>query len=79
MQLLNALEEGDRHVAENLPPSVYEELRRLAASKMSRKRSVKPLQYFPLDLTTDCSNQIASQRTRPCARRLAHLRDHRRS
>jgi len=34
-QLLNAIEEGDPQVAEKLLPLVYEELRRLAAAKMS--------------------------------------------
>jgi len=36
-QLLNAIEEGDPHVAEKLLPLVYEELRRLAASFSNRR------------------------------------------
>jgi RNA polymerase sigma factor (TIGR02999 family) len=36
-QILNAIEQGDPHAASQLLPLVYEELRRLAARKMSRE------------------------------------------
>jgi RNA polymerase sigma factor (TIGR02999 family) len=47
-QLLNAIEEGDPHVAEQLLPLVYEELRRLAASKMSMQPAGHTLQATAL-------------------------------
>ena len=47
-QLLNAIEEGEPHVAEKLLPLVYEELRRLAASKMSQQPAGQTLQATAL-------------------------------
>ena len=47
-QLLNAIEEGDPHVAEELLPLIYEELRRLAASKMSAQPAGHTLQATAL-------------------------------
>jgi RNA polymerase sigma factor (TIGR02999 family) len=47
-QLLNAIEEGGPHVAEKLLPLVYEELRRLAASKMSLQPAGQTLQATAL-------------------------------
>lgn len=47
-QLLNTIEEGDPHVAEKLLPLVYEELRRLAASKMSAQPAGHTLQATAL-------------------------------
>ena len=35
-QLLNALEQGDPHAAEELLPLVYQELRKLAAQRRAR-------------------------------------------
>jgi hypothetical protein len=37
-QLLNALEQGDPHAAEELLPLVYEELRKLAAQRMAQEQ-----------------------------------------
>src|SRR5258707_4109915 len=36
-QILNAIEQGDAHAAEQLLPLVYDELRRLAAQKLARE------------------------------------------
>jgi RNA polymerase sigma factor (TIGR02999 family) len=38
LHLLNALEHGDPHAADQLLPLVYDELRRLAAQKLARER-----------------------------------------
>jgi hypothetical protein len=43
-QLLNALEQGDPHAAEELLPLVYDELRRLAAQRMAQERPGQTLQ-----------------------------------
>ena len=43
-QLLNAMESGDSKAADDLLPLVYEELRRLAASKMANERPGQTLQ-----------------------------------
>ncbi len=43
-QILSAIENGDRQAAGELLPLVYEELRRLASSKMSHERSDQTLQ-----------------------------------
>ena len=43
-QILNAIERGDRHAADELLPLVYEELRKLAAHKMSNEASGQTLQ-----------------------------------
>jgi hypothetical protein len=37
-QLLNALEQGDPHAAEELLPLVYQELRTLAAHRMAQEQ-----------------------------------------
>ncbi|MCX7396780.1 MAG: ECF-type sigma factor [Planctomycetales bacterium] len=37
--LLTAIEQGDTHAAEQLLPLVYDELRRLAASRIGRERT----------------------------------------
>jgi RNA polymerase sigma factor (TIGR02999 family) len=37
MQILSAIEQGDPHAAKKLLPLVYDELRRLAASKLARE------------------------------------------
>src|ERR1051325_2791412 len=37
-QLLNALEQGDPHAAEELLPLVYQELRKLAAQRMAQEQ-----------------------------------------
>lgn len=37
-RILNAIQDGDKHAAAELLPLVYNELRRLAAEKMSRER-----------------------------------------
>ncbi len=38
-QLLNALEQGDPHAAEEWLPLVYQELRKLAAQRMAQEQS----------------------------------------
>ena len=38
--LLTAIEQGDIHAAEQLLPLVYDELRRLAASRIGRERTL---------------------------------------
>jgi RNA polymerase sigma factor (TIGR02999 family) len=43
-QLLNALEQGDPHAAEQLLPLVYEELRKLAAQRMAQEQPGQTLQ-----------------------------------
>ena len=47
-QILNAIEGGDQKAADELLPLVYEELRRLAAHKMSRQPSGQTLQATAL-------------------------------
>ena len=47
-RLLNAIERGDGQAADELPPLVYEELRRLAARQMSRERPGQTLQATAL-------------------------------
>src|SRR5438034_4073063 len=37
-QILNAIEAGDAHAADQLLPLVYDELRRLAAAQMAREK-----------------------------------------
>ena len=47
-QVLNALENGDPHAAEQLLPLVYEELRKLAAQKLAREKPGQSLQATAL-------------------------------
>jgi RNA polymerase sigma factor (TIGR02999 family) len=47
-RILNAIEEGDAKAADKLLPMVYEELRRLAAQKMSKELSGQTLQATAL-------------------------------
>ena len=42
--ILGAIEQGDPHAAEQLLPLVYDELRRLAAQKMSQEKPGQTLQ-----------------------------------
>ena len=42
-RILSAIEEGDPHAAEQLLPLVYEELRKLAAAKLSQEKSGQTL------------------------------------
>ena len=44
MQILSALEQGDSQAAEELLPLVYDELRRLAAQRLSHERAGQTLQ-----------------------------------
>ena len=46
--LLTAIEQGDTHAAEQLLPLVYDELRRLAASRIDRERTPQTLQATAL-------------------------------
>jgi hypothetical protein len=43
-QLLNALEQGDPHAAEELLPLVYQELRKLAAQRLAQEQPGQTLQ-----------------------------------
>src|SRR5262249_11832939 len=43
-QILNAIDQGDPHAAEQLLPLVYDELRRLAAQKMAHEKPGQTLQ-----------------------------------
>ena len=47
-QILNAIEQGDGQAADKLLPLVYEELRRMAAQKMSREKPGQTLQATAL-------------------------------
>jgi RNA polymerase sigma factor (TIGR02999 family) len=47
-QILNAIEQGDPHAAEQLLPLVYDELRRLAAEKMAQEKPGQTLQATAL-------------------------------
>jgi RNA polymerase sigma factor (TIGR02999 family) len=47
-QILNAIEQGDPHAAEQLFPLVYDELRRLAAEKMAQEKPGQTLQATAL-------------------------------
>src|SRR5262249_23911907 len=42
-QILNAIDAGDPHAAEQLLPLVYDELRKLAAAKLAHERPGQPL------------------------------------
>ena len=44
MRILDAIEQGDPHAAEQLLPLVYDELRRLAARKLAQERPGQTLQ-----------------------------------
>jgi len=46
--ILSAIEQGDPHAAEQLLPLVYDELRKLAATKMAREASGQTLQATAL-------------------------------
>jgi RNA polymerase sigma factor (TIGR02999 family) len=46
--LLSAIDQGDTHAAEQLLPLVYDELRRLAASRIGRERTPQTLQATAL-------------------------------
>src|SRR5262245_57880666 len=43
-QILNAIEHGDSHAADELLPLVYEELRKLAAARMAEEKTGQTLQ-----------------------------------
>ena len=47
-RILNAIEGGDPRAADELPPLVYEELRLLAAQKLSQERPGQTLQATAL-------------------------------
>jgi RNA polymerase sigma factor (TIGR02999 family) len=47
-QVLNAIEQGDPHAAEQLLPLVYEELRKLAAHKLADERPGQTLEATAL-------------------------------
>src|SRR5437016_2636946 len=47
-QVLNAIDQGDPHAAEQLLPLVYEELRRLAAQKLAQEKPGQTLQATAL-------------------------------
>jgi RNA polymerase sigma factor (TIGR02999 family) len=47
-RILNAIDQGDPHAAEQLLPLVYDELRRLAAQKLAREKPGQTLQATAL-------------------------------
>jgi len=47
-QILNALQQGDPHAAEQLLPLVYEELRKLAAAKLAQEKPGQTLEATAL-------------------------------
>jgi RNA polymerase sigma factor (TIGR02999 family) len=47
-QILNAIEQGDPHAAEQLLPLIYDELRKLAARKMAQEKPGQTLQATAL-------------------------------
>src|SRR6266496_901205 len=47
-QILNAIEQGDPHAAEQLLPLVYDELRKLAAQKLAGEKPGQTLQATAL-------------------------------
>src|ERR1051325_9428882 len=47
-RILSAIEEGDSHAAEHLLPLVYDELRKLAAHKLSQEKPGQTLQATAL-------------------------------
>jgi RNA polymerase sigma factor (TIGR02999 family) len=47
-QILNAIDQGDPHAAEQLLPLVYEELRKLAAQKLAQEKPGQTLQATAL-------------------------------
>jgi hypothetical protein len=47
-QILNAIEQGDPHAAEQLLPLVYEQLRQLAAQKLAQEKPSQTLQATAL-------------------------------
>lgn len=47
-QLLNAIDQGDPHASEKLLPLMYDELRKLAASKMAKEQPGQTLQATAL-------------------------------
>ena len=47
-QILNAIEQGDPHAAEQLLPLVYDELRKLAAQKLTQEKPGQTLQATAL-------------------------------
>jgi RNA polymerase sigma factor (TIGR02999 family) len=47
-RILTAIEQGDRHAAEQLLPVVYDELRRLAAQKLAQEKPGQTLQATAL-------------------------------
>ena len=47
-QILSAIEQGDRHAAEQLLPLVYDELRRLAAERLVHEKPGQTLQATAL-------------------------------
>ena len=54
--VLNAIEQGDPHAAEQLLPLVYDELRKLAAQKLAQEKPGQTLQakvlFHQVDLVT---------------------------
>ena len=47
-QILNAIDQGDPHAAEQLLPLVYEELRKLAAQRLAEEKPGQTLQATAL-------------------------------
>src|SRR5262245_53730457 len=47
-RILSAIDQGDRHAAEQLLPLVYDELRKLAAQRLAREKPGQTLQATAL-------------------------------
>jgi hypothetical protein len=62
-QLLNALEQGDPHAAEELLPLVYQELRKLAAQRMAQEQPGQTLQ--PTVLVHEAYLRLIGPQPRP--------------
>jgi len=58
-QLLNALEQGDPHAAEELLPLVYQELRKLAAQRLAQEQPGQTPQ--PTALVHEASLRLVGQ------------------
>ncbi len=74
-QLLNALERGDPHAAEELLPLVYQELRKLAAQRMAHEQPGQTLQPTALaagetilSLGEPCTIGLRNRPRRPTSR-----------
>jgi hypothetical protein len=70
-RVLGQIEQGDPHAGKDLLPLVYQELRRLAAQKLSREPPdalpQRPRQAGPADEPTSAEGEALMYRRRPPA------------